>query len=95
MKSLVVKRSVIINGHKTSISLEDAFWRGLKKIAHNRSQTLSEIVSTIDDDRRHGNLSSAIRVFVLQHFRNENKRTDVAIDRLSTVGSETISANQP
>jgi predicted DNA-binding ribbon-helix-helix protein len=95
MKSLVVKRSVAIDGHKTSVSLEDAFWKGLKEIADNRSQTLSEVVSTIDTDRRLGNLSSAIRVFVLHHFRNENKRMDVAKAHLSTVGAETTPASQP
>jgi predicted DNA-binding ribbon-helix-helix protein len=89
MKSLVVKRSVAIDGHKTSVSLEDAFWKGLKEIAENQSQTLSEIVSAIDTDRHRGNLSSAIRVFVLHHFRNENKRRDVAKAHLSTVGAAT------
>ena len=69
MKSPVIKRSIVIAGHKTSVSLEDAFWKGLKEIADDRSQTLSELVSTIDTDRRHGNLSSAIRLFVLDYFR--------------------------
>ena len=95
MKSLVVKRSVAIDGHKTSVSLEDAFWKGLKEIADNRNQSLSEVVLTIDTDRRLGNLSSAIRVFVLHHFRNENKRMDVAKAHRSTVGAETTPASQP
>jgi predicted DNA-binding ribbon-helix-helix protein len=69
MKSPVIKRSIVIAGHKTSVSLEDAFWKGLKEIADDRSLTLSELVSTIDTDRRHGNLSSAIRLFVLDHYR--------------------------
>jgi predicted DNA-binding ribbon-helix-helix protein len=69
MKSPVVKRSIVIAGHKTSVSLEDAFWIGLKEIADDRGMTLSEIVSAIDSDRRHGNLSSAIRLFVLNHYR--------------------------
>jgi predicted DNA-binding ribbon-helix-helix protein len=69
MKSPVVKRSIVIAGHKTSVSLEDAFWRGLKEIAGGRDMTLSDLVSTIDSDRRHGNLSSAIRLFVLDHYR--------------------------
>jgi predicted DNA-binding ribbon-helix-helix protein len=70
MKSPVIKRSIVIAGHKTSVSLEDAFWQGLKEIADDRSMTLSDLVSTIDTDRRHGNLSSAIRLFVLDHYRN-------------------------
>jgi|SRR5262245_15204268 predicted DNA-binding ribbon-helix-helix protein len=65
MKSLVVKRSVVIAGHKTSVSLEDAFWSALKEIAEQRQTTLSELVGSIDAARRHGNLSSAIRLFVL------------------------------
>lgn len=70
MKSPVVKRSIVIAGHKTSISLEDAFWKGLKEIASARNQTLSEMVAAIDSARQEGNLSSAIRLFVLDHYRN-------------------------
>jgi predicted DNA-binding ribbon-helix-helix protein len=69
MKSPVVKRSIVIAGHKTSVSLEDAFWTGLKDIAGTRDMTLSDMVASIDTDRRHGNLSSAIRLFVLDHYR--------------------------
>ena len=69
MNSPVVKRSIVIAGHKTSVSLEDAFWQGLKEIATERSLTLSDLVATIDTDRHHGNLSSAIRLFVLDHYR--------------------------
>ena len=71
MKSPVVKRSIVIAGHKTSVSLEDAFWKGLKEIAGARDLTLSDLVSTIDSERRHGNLSSAIRLFVLNHYRSQ------------------------
>jgi predicted DNA-binding ribbon-helix-helix protein len=69
MKSPVIKRSIVIAGHKTSVSLEDAFWKGLKEIANGRELTLSDLVASIDTDRRHGNLSSAIRLFVLDHYR--------------------------
>jgi predicted DNA-binding ribbon-helix-helix protein len=69
MKSPVVKRSIVIAGHKTSVSLEDAFWRGLKEIATERDITLSDLVASVDTDRRNGNLSSAIRLFVLDHYR--------------------------
>jgi predicted DNA-binding ribbon-helix-helix protein len=69
MNSPVVKRSIVIAGHKTSVSLEDAFWQGLKGIANDREMTLSDLVGTIDTDRHHGNLSSAIRLFVLDHYR--------------------------
>jgi predicted DNA-binding ribbon-helix-helix protein len=69
MKSPVVKRSIVIAGHKTSVSLEDAFWEALKEIATVRNATLSEVVASIDASRSQGNLSSAIRLFVLDHFR--------------------------
>ena len=69
MKSLVVKRSIVIGGHKTSVSLEDAFWKGLKEIASDRKVTLSDMVASIDSERVTGNLSSAIRLFVLDHYR--------------------------
>jgi predicted DNA-binding ribbon-helix-helix protein len=71
MKSSVIKRSIVIAGHKTSVSLENAFWRGLKDIANDRDVTLSDLVATIDTDRQHGNLSSAIRLFVLDHYRGQ------------------------
>jgi predicted DNA-binding ribbon-helix-helix protein len=72
MKSPVVKRSIVIAGHKTSVSLEDAFWKSLKEIAGSRDVTLSDLVASIDTDRRHGNLSSAIRLFVLDHYRAQS-----------------------
>jgi predicted DNA-binding ribbon-helix-helix protein len=70
MKSLVVKRSIVIAGHKTSVSLEDAFWSELKDIADQKAQTLSTMVGEIDTRRHQGNLSSAIRLFVLDNARN-------------------------
>jgi predicted DNA-binding ribbon-helix-helix protein len=71
MKSPVVKRSIVIAGHKTSVSLEDAFWKGLKEIASGRDMTLSDLVAAIDSERQHGNLSSAIRLYVLDFYRNQ------------------------
>jgi predicted DNA-binding ribbon-helix-helix protein len=75
MNSPVVKRSIVIAGHKTSVSLEDAFWQGLKEIANDREMTLSELAGTIDTGRHNGNLSSAIRLFVLDHYRAQNRKT--------------------
>ncbi len=69
MQSSVVKRSIVLAGHKTSVSLEDAFWRGVKDIAATRRMTLSDLVCSIDNKRKHGNLSSAIRLFVLNHYQ--------------------------
>lgn len=69
MKSPVVKRSIVIAGHKTSVSLEDPFWQGLREIALTRNMTLSDVVASIDTDRHEGNLSSAIRLFVLDYYR--------------------------
>jgi predicted DNA-binding ribbon-helix-helix protein len=69
MKSPVIKRSIVIAGHKTSVSLEDAFWKALKEIAAGRDMTLSELVGAIDAERQHGNLSSAVRLFVLDYYQ--------------------------
>jgi predicted DNA-binding ribbon-helix-helix protein len=71
MKSPIVKRSITIAGHKTSVSLEDAFWKSLRDIAIARHTRLSDLVASIDSERRQvqGNLSSAIRLFVLSHYQ--------------------------
>lgn len=68
MKSTIVKRSIAIDEHKTSISLEEEFWKGLKDIARARHMTLSELIPAIRQCRQ-GNLSSAVRVFVFDHYR--------------------------
>ena len=69
MPSAIVKRSIVIAGRKTSVSVEDAFWGVLKDIARGRRMTLSDIVAHIDRHRSHSNLSSALRLFVLAHAR--------------------------
>lgn len=82
MKSSVIKRSIVINGHKTSVSLEDAFWKGLKEIAQADGTTLSSEVAVIDSGRAHGNLSSAIRLFVLDRVRSDFfKRQEAALSK--------------
>jgi predicted DNA-binding ribbon-helix-helix protein len=68
-KFLNAKRSVVIGGHKTSVSLEDAFWKSFNEIAASRNMTLSDLLATIDTGRNYGSLSSAIRLFVLDHYR--------------------------
>jgi predicted DNA-binding ribbon-helix-helix protein len=88
MKSLVVKRSIVIAGHKTSVSLEDAFWKGLKEIAEGRDITLSDLVATIDAGRQHGNLSSVIRLFVLDFNRNRLPDEWKGPDVVSPAGAE-------
>ncbi|MEH2474236.1 putative DNA-binding ribbon-helix-helix protein [Nitrobacteraceae bacterium AZCC 2161] len=72
MKSPIVKRSIVVAGHKTSVSLEEAFWIGMKEVSTERNMTLSELVAEIDKSRREGNLSSAIRLFVLAFFRDRS-----------------------
>ena len=69
MNSAIVKRSVSLGGHKTSISLEDAFWNYLKEIAESRGVSVSVIVAEIQAQDRRTNLSSAIRLFVLDHYK--------------------------
>lgn len=69
MTSTILKRSIVIAGHKTSVSLEDDFWRALKDIAWSSRTTLSALVNSINSERKHGNLSSAVRLFVLNHYK--------------------------
>ena len=67
-KSPVIKRSIVLNEHKTSVSLEEPFWLELKSIAAERKVSVSDLVSKIDADRQQGNLSSALRLFVLAKY---------------------------
>ena len=69
--SMVVNRSVTLAGRKTSVSLEDAFWQSLKEIASGRGMSRPELIATIDSERQHGGLSSAIRLFVLDFYRQQ------------------------
>ena len=85
MKSLVVKRSIFLADRKTSVSLEDEFWNAMKKIASERYMTLSELVGDIDAQRQHGNLSSMLRLFVLEYYRGKatEKPGDEMLDQQS------------
>jgi len=74
MKSAVLKRSIILEGHKTSVSLEDEFWDGLREIVSDRNTSLSIVVDEIDRDRDNCNLSSAIRVYVFNYSRGRISR---------------------
>jgi predicted DNA-binding ribbon-helix-helix protein len=71
MQSSVIKRSIVLAGRKTSISLEDGFWDGLREIAERRGESLSKLVSSIDAGRQFSNLSSAIRLFVLGFYQDQ------------------------
>jgi predicted DNA-binding ribbon-helix-helix protein len=73
VKSSVSKRSIVIAGHKTSVSLEGEFWNSLKEIAVERGMTLGALVAAIDGNRQHANLSSAIRLFVLGVYRDQRR----------------------
>jgi len=82
MKSMIAKRSIMINNHKTSVSLEDEFWTALKEIAQQRNQRLSALIALIDSERKTGNLSSALRLFVLDQYRSASGgavRSDKAV----------------
>jgi predicted DNA-binding ribbon-helix-helix protein len=68
-KSRVGHRSFKIGNRKTSVSVESEFWNDLKKIAASNGIPLAELVAAINRDRQHGNLSSAIRLFVLEYYR--------------------------
>lgn len=77
VKSAVIKRSILLNGHKTSVSLEDEFWDGLREIAADRNVGLSALVQEIDHGRDNCNLSSALRVYVFSYFHARVSRAPV------------------
>jgi predicted DNA-binding ribbon-helix-helix protein len=70
LKSPIVKRAVLVAGHKTSISLEEPFWQAFKEIAQRRGLKVNELIVELDRDRDKGNLSSCIRLYVLHCFRD-------------------------
>jgi len=87
MERSVVKRSIVIGGHKTSVSLEDPFWAAMKEIAAFRRMTLAELIGQIDADRDHSNLSSAIRLFVLDHYMSHAPAREAATSK-AKVGAD-------
>jgi predicted DNA-binding ribbon-helix-helix protein len=78
MQSTVIKRSVVLVGHKTSVSLEDEFWKALKEIAAARKVPVSGLIASIDRTRNEDNLSSTLRLFILEFYRDqaESRRTE-------------------
>jgi predicted DNA-binding ribbon-helix-helix protein len=81
IESKIGKRSVVIAGHHTSVSLEQTFWIGLKEAAAARNITVNRLVTQIDAQRERVNLSSALRVFVLEFYRDrieQHRRRDSA-----------------
>jgi predicted DNA-binding ribbon-helix-helix protein len=94
MKSLLIKRSIVLAGHRTSVSVEDAFWEGLKTIAEQRHESLAYVVASIDADRQHANLSSAIRLYVLGFYRDQHQRGAV-LDRPSITQSPSFNGFAP
>ena len=81
IKSLVLKQSVVINGRDSSVSIEGAFWNAFKAIAVAQNISVNALVSKIDSEREAANLSSAIRVYVVEHYRlaahaSANKRSN-------------------
>jgi predicted DNA-binding ribbon-helix-helix protein len=88
-----VKRSIVVAGHKTSVSLEEAFWNGMKEICRLRSMTLSELVREIDSNRQQGNLSSAIRLFVLDYFKNHAAAPQESVS--APAGARFSTSDQP
>jgi predicted DNA-binding ribbon-helix-helix protein len=72
MKSSITKHSIVISGHKTSVTLEAEFWKSVHEIAETRGESLSQLITSIDEDRQFANLSSSIRLFVLRFYRDQS-----------------------
>ena len=75
MNSAIIKRSVVVAGKKTSVSLEDTFWLALKEIAAQTRTPLGQLLDTIANGRDNANLSSAVRQYVMQHFYSRATET--------------------
>jgi predicted DNA-binding ribbon-helix-helix protein len=88
MKTVVIKRTIMLDGRKTSVSLEDAFWTALKEIAHFQRVSVSKLIAAIAAKRKQSNLSSEIRIFVLEHFKNKRKQVDL-------LHSDRATSNEP
>jgi predicted DNA-binding ribbon-helix-helix protein len=71
LRSTIIKRSIVINNHKTSVTMEPGFWNALREIAILQGTTISALVSAIDLKRYHSNLSSGVRLFVLDFYRKQ------------------------
>jgi predicted DNA-binding ribbon-helix-helix protein len=81
LKRTIVKRSVVVSGRQTSVTVEDSFWEGLTEIANERRISVPALVTIINAERNHSNLSSAIRLFVLRHYQDQAERALVALDQ--------------
>lgn len=90
MKPGIAKRSVVIDGHKTSVSLEEPFWRAVREITDERAITVSQLLREIDMNRRTANLSSAVRVFVLEHTRRH--AAAVQMRRDNAIGATVVAS---
>jgi len=85
MQTAVIKRSIVLDGNKTSVSLEDEFWNGLREIAGRENISLSTLVGQIDRERSSCNLSSAIRVHVFNYYRAHFDQPGKGQDHLDPV----------
>ena len=90
MKPIVARHSINLDGHQTSISLEDEFWQSLKNIAASQRLSVRHLVSKIDSERKSGNFSSALRLFVLNHYqrRCHDLETGGRFVRLRSISSK-------
>jgi predicted DNA-binding ribbon-helix-helix protein len=77
---VATKRPIVIAGRRTSVNVEDGFWKGLKIIAKQRHATLQHLLASIDADRQHANLSSAIRLHVLGFYRDQYQQRKAVFD---------------
>ena len=85
MKSLVRRHSIIVDGHKTSITLEEAFWTASKEIAHERGESLRHLIASINANRQFANLSSAIRLYVLWYYQDKSARRQAMVEQRETL----------
>jgi predicted DNA-binding ribbon-helix-helix protein len=87
MNSTVKKRPIVIGRRQTSISLEDDFWTSLQQIPHGRQVTRPDLIASLDAARGNSNLSSTIRVFILDHYRAMAGQSDVGFTATLSITS--------
>jgi predicted DNA-binding ribbon-helix-helix protein len=103
MKSSIVKRSVTLDGHRTSVSLEEAFLKALREVALHQHVTATHLIEIINANRNQGNLSSAIRLFVLELYQDQIDHVALrppdpskpSVKRRRTVGLGARAATRP
>jgi len=95
VKSLIIKRSIVLEHQRTSVSLEDAFWSALRQIAAERREALPQLIASISANRQSANLSSAIRLYVLWYYKDKDARQHALLEQRARKGQHRRVSSPP